>query len=271
MKILVVIVTYRPDLKLLVSNISTYNELVSEIIIWDNTPSGSLINFEGIKVYSMGKNMGLPYAYNFAYKYAKEKGFTHMMTMDQDSEWVGFDKYIQQIEKQSEVALYIVAQNTLVEIPIQEWDHGINSGCMIPIQILDATKGFSDIFFLDLVDEYFHYTVKELGYRIYLVGNCYISHTFGMPKRVSFIFFSILTLNYSPIRLYGIARNNLMLFKRFKVSLRHKLGRLISVFIKTPIKILLVEKNKSRKIVALFMGLIDGLGSRNSRLSHFLD
>lgn len=270
MKILVVIVTYWPDLKLLHSNIAAYKDFVSKIIIWDNTPKRCELHIEGIKIYSTGKNMGLPYAYNFAYKYAKGNGFTHMMTMDQDSVWVNFEQYIKQIEKQNEDAIYIVGSDSSLNKPIQERSFGINSGSIIPISILDATKGFSVDFFLDLVDEYFQYSARELGFRVYLVGNCYIKHTLGSPRKVTYFgFLSFISQNYSPMRLYGIARNNILMFKRFHIPVECKINRIMYVFIKTPLKILLAEGNKYQKMKALVMGGVDGILNRKSRISNF--
>lgn len=270
MKLLVVIVTYKPDLNLLYSNIAAYKNFVTEIIIWDNTPKGDRPHLEGIKIFSTGENMGLPYAYNFAYKYAKENGFTHIMTMDQDTIWIGFERYIEQIQKQNEDAIYIAGDDRNLKIPIQEKEFGINSGSIIPISVLDATNGFCTDFFLDLVDEYFQYSAREHGFKVYLIGNCYIKHTLGSPRKVTCLgLLSFISQNYPPMRLYGIARNNILMFKRFHIPIQCKLKRIIYVFIKTPLKILLVEKDKYQKLKAWVMGGVDGIFNRKSRISNF--
>lgn len=272
MKILAVVVIYNPDIDLLKQNLDAFRNSVAETILWDNTPGGSQIEIDGLKVYATGKNMGLPYAYNFAYRYAKEHGFTHLMTMDQDSVWVGFDRYIQQIEEKNEIAVYTVSPNQSRCSGVQEeMNHGINSGSVIPLLILDATKGFCDNFFIDVVDVYFQYQVKELGYKIYLVGNCYLKQRFGMPvKKKVFGVMSVSSSNYSPMRLYGITRNYILLFKRFHLAIQHRIYFVKLYFIKTPLKILLIENNKFLKLKALLLGVIDGVLNRKSRINLFI-
>ena len=271
MKILAVAVIYNPDIDLLKQNLDAFRNSVAETILWDNTPGGSGVEIDGLKVYATGKNMGLPYAYNFAYHYAKEHGFTHLMTMDQDSVWVGFDRYIQPIEEKVESAVYTVSTNQSRCSGIQEeFAFGMNSGNIIPIEILDATKGFNEIFFIDVVDAYFQYHAKELGYKVYLVGNCYLKQRFGMPtKKKIFGIVSVSSSNYSPMRLYGITRNYILLFKRFHIPLRTKRNLIKLYFIKTPLKIVLVENNKYLKLKALMLGVMDGTFGRESRINLF--
>ena len=270
MRLLVIVVTYNPDLDLLERNLEAYRDYVSEIIIWDNTPGGSHIHLSGIDVYSTRQNMGLPYAYNFAYKYAKEKGFTHIMTMDQDSIWVGFDRYLRQIEKRNEVAIYLVDTKVSHEDGIQEVNDGINSGSIIPIQILDATTGYDPGFFVDAVDEYLHYQAKDLGFKVYLVRNCYLKQRFASPVKTSLLGVKQFTVfNYSPMRLYGIVRNHIILWKKFHLPFKKRYHIVSHYIFRQAFNIVFGEKNKMLKIKALLFGLIDGLLSRKSRINMF--
>lgn len=270
MRILSVVVIYNPDLDLLVRNLEAYRNYVSEIIVWDNTPGGSHIHLNGIEIYSTGKNMGLPYAYNFAYKYAKEKGFTHIMTMDQDSIWVGFDNYLRQIQKRNEIAIYLVDTKETCRDAIREVDDGINSGSIIPIQVLDKTGGYNLDFFVDAVDEYLHYHAKKLGVKIYKVENCYLIQRFASPTRASLFGMREFTIfNYSPMRLYGIARNHIILWKDFSLPIKKKKYIVKHYFFRQTFNILFAEKDKYMKMKALFYGLIDGVLHRESRIYLF--
>ena len=272
MKILTVITIYNPDINLLKQNLDAFRNSVSETILWDNTPGGSRIKIDGLKVYSTGKNMGLPYAYNFAYHYAKEHGFTHLMTMDQDSVWVGFDRYIQQIKEKNEIAVYTVSTQFYPKNILQEVYDGINSGSIIPLQILDETGGFYEDFFVDAVDEYFHYAAREKGFKIYgIQGICYLRQKYGAPTKVSLCGLKSFTVsNYSPMRLYGITRNHIILWKTFKLPLQKRRYIVKYYFIRMFFNIIIGEKNKYLKIKALLMGIYDGLLHRKSRINLFM-
>lgn len=86
-----------------------------------------------------GGNLGLSHAYNEAWKYASENGYDYLMTMDQDSHWVGLDAYISQISSHESITkfntVYFASTSAGNDTPFTYiYSGGINSGAVIPIR-----------------------------------------------------------------------------------------------------------------------------------------
>lgn len=107
MKLLSVIVSYFPNFQDLIKGINSIINDVDQIIIWENTPLNEvnynknqlLEQYPKIVFLREKDNVGIGRALNQAAKYALENGFTHLLTMDQDSffeegELLTFKKFI---------------------------------------------------------------------------------------------------------------------------------------------------------------------------------
>lgn len=81
---------------LLRADIASFIGAVGRLLIWRNSP----LDEEGILAWDAGwaekiefcgtgENVGIPKALNYAWHRASAGGFTHLMTMDQDSQWGG--------------------------------------------------------------------------------------------------------------------------------------------------------------------------------------
>jgi rhamnosyltransferase len=108
MKLSAIIVTYFPDLYDLKKNIISCIDEVDKLIIWENSPGVKLSSQPFLKDYndkvvflSAGTNVGMARALNEGVKWAMSNGFTHILTMDQDSyfESGGLRRYKVLIEK----------------------------------------------------------------------------------------------------------------------------------------------------------------------------
>ena len=93
MKLLGIVILYYPD-DAVVKNIATYLAQLDELMLWDNTPAtdrrdldlDSLGDGRGkIILDGCGENLGIGSALNKAVAYARANGFTHLLTLDQDS------------------------------------------------------------------------------------------------------------------------------------------------------------------------------------------
>ena len=90
MKIAGTVVWYNPDSENS-KNIKTYIDYVEKLYIIDNSKkdnkklSEELNNKKIEYIYNNGKNLGISRALNLACEKAEEKGFSWMLTMDQDS------------------------------------------------------------------------------------------------------------------------------------------------------------------------------------------
>lgn len=72
------------------------------------------------------------------------------------------------------------------------------------------------------------------------------------------------------MRLYGVMRNYLILWHNYSLPVELKRKIVKDFFLTWTIKILLGEKNKIKKIKAIFTGVFDGLFQRKSRRVKFL-
>lgn len=92
MKLLAIVVLYYPDARVK-ENIMSYAGQVDRLIVWNNTPAGDgdrPLRFDEPterKIVRMGtgRNAGIGAALNEAVRYGQAGGYTHLLTMDQDS------------------------------------------------------------------------------------------------------------------------------------------------------------------------------------------
>ena len=106
MKLLAVVVLYHPDGDVL-ANIRTYLPGVDCLLLWDNTPRdcidrerlGALQALEKSVYMGKGENVGIGEALNVAVDYARQHGFTHLITFDQDSRFASddFGRYLEAV------------------------------------------------------------------------------------------------------------------------------------------------------------------------------
>lgn len=281
MKLLAIVVLYYPDENAFL-NIGKYINDVDHLMIWDNTPEiGSLSKIKTsvcalypprcskVHFVSTGKNEGLSYAYNRGIEYAKANGFTHMMTMDQDSEWVNFDKYKQFCEK-----LFFINDLSILGPQINDCSHDIsykishmviNSGAIIPIEVYNIIGKYCERFLIDCVDEEYCYRAKNNKIPVIKIfGTGYIIQQFGNTEFFCFRHHKMLSLNYNPIRIFGILRNCILLSRIYPQNKFLK-NYILSHYVKDfTISILFHENNKLNKILALYSGLIHGLLTKKS-------
>lgn len=122
MKLAAVVVLYHPD-ENLVRNINSYLPQVDTLVLWDNTPEGEksaplslsgVCHPERLEYMGCGRNVGIGAALNQAVAYARDNGFTHLLTLDQDSYFRegDFRRYLENIRAYGEDAEAIFSTNT---------------------------------------------------------------------------------------------------------------------------------------------------------------
>lgn len=161
MKLLAVVVLYYPD-ETVLANIRTYLSGVDCLLLWDNTPGDSidkerqrpLQTLEKSVYMSNGSNAGIGAALNGAVDYARQHGFTHLVTFDQDSSFASDDFlcYLEAVRnygrdvraifstnyfiKSQQAPLYPV-EDAVVEVP-----SAMTSGSLYPLSLFDELGGF---------------------------------------------------------------------------------------------------------------------------------
>lgn len=271
MRILAIIVTYYPEEELLRRCVSSFIDHVDHVMVWENTPSPDAATYrflpEGGKIEYAGEgfNVGISQALNHAWKRASADGCDFLLTMDQDSWWRGFDKFVSHIGSEG-CPDGLFGPTYRGEVPtttFQETEVLITSGMLVPVRVLDALGGYCEAFRIDAIDTELVCRAMDAGYGAYHVSDCRLVHRLGDKQSKTFLGRNYTTPGYSPDRLYGICRNHGMVFRKYPQfkSLRK---RFLKIWLwQNPIRILLGEKRKLHKLLAILRGFLDGCLSDN--------
>jgi rhamnosyltransferase len=271
LKILAVVIAYYPDVKSLRSNINKFLPHIDKLIIWDNTPILEEKNYQLFdllntdKVIRMGEgcNRGIAFALNKVYDWmlGSVEGYTHLLTMDQDSEWLNFGDYLKVISNTFGDAIFSPNVNKYSEADTEIFkvNYCITSGAIFPADVLKRIGRFNEEYSVDCVDYDFCFKAHNYDIPIFKVGTAHLNQIFGKP--LSSTFFGMETQEYSPKRLYFIVRNHLLLWRDYPKHVDGSFRIMIvrSYILGKFIKILLFEKRKVEKIYSLIMGFFSGV------------
>lgn len=273
MKFCAVVITYFPNVDETRDNILRYIDDVDHVIVWENTPLAerekyrvslpehqSKISYMGVE-----ENRGIAFPLNEAIKWAGENGYTHVMTMDQDSSWQNFQLFRQEIEKccDDKVAMFTPSIYNNVDNRQLELVPPITSGAVHPISVFDKIGYFCEEYFIDAIDHEFYYRIVLNSYRVKHIPAARLNHSLGYKQRRRFLMFSMVSNNYSAFRLYYMVRNNIWMYKRYRresVLPKGFVKQLVrEIIFKPSVKIVLVEDGKWKKLKAIFKGIRDGI------------
>ena len=132
----------------------------------------------------------------------------------------------------------------------------MTSGNILNLDIWKKIGGFKDWFFIDGIDIEYGLNLKKHNYKILRVNNLEIDHNLGNIEHKKFLNTNYIIGNHNHIRRYYIARNNHYIFDMYFDVAPHICWDIVGQrkFYK---EILLFEKNKIRKIIAMRRGLKD--------------
>ena len=276
MKLIGIVIVYFPDDKI-INNILSYLPFLDRLIIWENTPKNARknIRFEDdalqSKVLKWGEdsNVGIGIPLNKMVEYSIKEGYTHLLTMDQDSVFVenDFEKYVRFIESHPDDASNcILTPNHLVNDSLyyshdSEFEYAdvfITSGTIFPLSIFQKNGLFRHDFFIDVIDTEFAQRAKKNNINIIAIHSVILSHKLGYQVNKHRLLWKVVFPNeYSPIRTYYIIRNGLILFKEYPDP-QEKRKYLWYWFYKRSVFIVLYERNKMNKLKALLWGYYHG-------------
>ena len=112
MKIAAIVVVYHAEKRILFQNIEAFASSVDTIIIWRNSPDdlAYLEKWRSKMVFmGDGTNRYMAKPLNEAIDYCISKGYDYLLTMDQDSCWEDFNRFIELVNalpKDGLVAIY---------------------------------------------------------------------------------------------------------------------------------------------------------------------
>ena len=167
MRLLAVVVLYHPG-KDLAGNIDSYLSQVDKLLLWDNTPGDGqerlplpdISHPERLEYRGCGRNVGIGAALNDAVAYAREYGYTHLLTLDQDSFFLqgDFRRYITAIQEYGENKRIIFSVNYFIKSrqsslypvtdTVDEVSSAMTSGTVYPVGLFEELGVFMEELFV---------------------------------------------------------------------------------------------------------------------------
>ncbi|WP_298551937.1 hypothetical protein [uncultured Parabacteroides sp.] len=276
MKLLGIVFLYYPDNRI-IDNINTYLSYVDTLILWKNSSLDidlSLLVNKNWLILGNEQNWGIGKPLNYAVSYAFDNGYTHLLTMDQDSSFVegDFVKYLEYVTVCPIKQVGCFSPNMDFNMCRDEknvyrrLDVSITSGSIYPISVFSKVGLFKEEYFIDAIDTEFCFRLRSFNYDIVEVTTVYMKHLLG--NKTIFKIFSIQfsSINYSPMRTYYTIRNHYITNKQYP-----QYTNIISFYkfflFRRFLQILMLEPNKKSKIKAMCYGFLHGL---QGRLGKFL-
>jgi len=271
MKIIGIVSSYFSDIIEFERNINSYISGLDYLIIWENTPNEKSqvkqlvekFNSTKIEVRTTHKNEFLAYPFNTCIKWAEQNGFTHVITLDQDSYFNDgdFNLFLNQIEneKSEKIAIYTpsININKNDSNKIEKIKFAFTSGSVHPINIFKKVGYFREDFLIYAIDVEFSFRVRENEYTIIRYPNVILNHTMGYAKKNKL---GLLINNYSAISTYFIIRNTLIMWKDYPNEFsRFDKNSFVKYKIIYRLLKLVFESNRLLKIKAILVGTYHGL------------
>ena len=271
MKVLAIIVLYNPDIDRLNQNIKAVSSQVDEVVLVDNG-SGNIDEVKNnIKnsvtfIYN-DKNVGIARALNEGFEYAIKNEYDWVLTLDQDSVT---EKHLVEIYKKylhlpdiGMLTCNFVDRNSDIILEEEQQEEYytvsrcITSASFCSVEAYIKSGGFDDYMFIDYVDHDYSAKMYKNNYKIYRINYDGLLHEIGHTKVYHFFGLKAISTNHSDFRQYYMARNNIILAKKYPEY--YKMSNRIKSEIFKWIVILLFEKNKFKKLSRRFSGIKDGI------------
>lgn len=212
MRIVAITVTFNPDTALLAEVLRALNTQVQEVLVVDNGSRNAdqvleIATVSGARIITNKDNLGIAAAQNQGIKAAKDKGFSHVLLLDQDTilspgvvghlsnnlemlEKTGvkvaaigpayFERHSgQQTRAYRSSGPHISRIGLKAETAPVITNFIIASGSLIPVHVLDAVGGFKEQLFIDLVDVEWCFRARAAGYSAFLSPTAVVDHHLG--------------------------------------------------------------------------------------------
>lgn len=287
-RVCAVIVTFNPPGDTW-HNIAAVGRQVDRVVLVDNgSPEITLAALRSFAatancvLIENGENLGIAVALNVGLRWALHNRYDWVALFDQDST-VGdgmIDLMVESHSSSAESAHIAIVTPKHIERLSGDWmmpylaQDGspltvVTSGSLLPTEVIHECGLFEEPLFIDCVDDEFCLRARARGFTISLCEEAVLYHRLGEPTLHSlFGRRSIRTFNYSAERRYYMARNRVVMCRRYWS--RHFgwcVKQLISLG-KDAVKIALVETNRRRKLDLLARGVVDGVCGRLGAVVH---
>jgi rhamnosyltransferase len=296
-RIAAVVLTYHPDPAILGRAMASLWRQVDAVLIVDNgsgwNPDALLSALPAdakarIEFMWLGANVGVGAGHNRGIRWAKARGFSHVLLLDHDSipapdmvaqlvaggarlveegvRWAAVGpRYVDRHRGDTSgfVRLGLLKPIRLLCDPARtgqliETDLLISSGAMIPMSVLDTVGEMSEEFFIDQVDDEWIFRARARGFRAFGVCDAVMEHSLGLATfRVWLGRWRNVPL-HSPERHYYLFRNIILLMKLAHAPRRHTVNgivRLLWMGLLFPI----FAPRRGRRLYFMGLGIWHGL------------
>jgi rhamnosyltransferase len=278
-----VMVTYNPDASL-EQNVRALLPQVSKLIVVDNQSSSAahsliarIASACGAEIIWNDRNLGIAAGLNAGIERAVACGqHSWIATFDQDSlvppDFVDaiFEAY-SACPFREKVAMiganYKLAMRESTSEPIsvrnglgfREVRTLMTSGSFLKSSVFADCGRFDQSLFMDYVDHEFCLRLRRHGFKVIQASRAVLTHRLGSPTSHRILAKRFMVTNYSPTRRYSNARNRLIVYRRYLNSDRLWILQDIFEWFRETAKMVLVEQNRTEKLVSLIRGCWDGI------------
>lgn len=270
-----VVLAYNPEPEI-VENVRLIGLQTAAVYVVDNTPAGAtdpevvaaLTGIPGVRILALGENRGVAAGFNEGMRAALADGHDDVWIFDQDSTVTEgmLDRMLAaRAASRLPVGIAGPALRSHATGVVYRAETGtsarpvgmlISSGSLFSKETIERIGLHDEPLFIDYVDHDISLRARRYGLVNLKVYDALLDHRFGDSEVAHVLGRRVYLSNYSEMRQYHMARNRIIVLKRFGP------GRWFwddAVFTaKAWIKVLLREENRRGKIRAFLRGTRDG-------------
>lgn len=298
-RVCAVIVAYHPYIEELETLITYSRSQVSELLVIDNgfgeTPGlGEYLTDPSIPYIGLPENIGLAAAQNIGIAWAKERGFSHILFLDQDSipqrnmvkrlieALIDLEDSGTKVAAVGPLAVDSRTQRMLPFINFRKfyvkkiyclrervWQYAradflISSGMLVPLRIFDQVGMMDDRLFIDSVDMEWCFRIQHQGFSLYGICDARLLHRLGdrvitIGERKPFNIYQ-----HSPLRQYYMMRNRILLYRRYYVPMSWRIQDFFRMIIKICFLTCLTS-DRTNHLRMITKGLWDGVWMKTGK------
>jgi rhamnosyltransferase len=230
------------------------------------------------------RNEGIGHAYNQAVRWARDKGFQWILTLDHDSEATPgmIDELIRGFAALESAGIRNVGimATGLFDLNIQQYlyyeprEHGglplyqsevFSSGSLIWLGVFDVVGPFNEDLFIYFVDIEFCRRLDCAGYGVYMCPEAVLLHREGSKERHRFLWIDTCYEHYGKEARYYLSRNTIHFLKKLRPCL-HDFAQAATRLRRDHVNILLFDRDRLPVLWFSLRGLVDGIRGKVGRL-----
>jgi rhamnosyltransferase len=294
--VLGLVVTFEPS-DGLSANLRILLEQVPSVLVVDNGSGAEtrlMLKQEAerhpsVEVLCNESNLGVAAALNQGFQWALEHGWQQVVTFDQDSQpGPGMVRGLMEAyashpqreriavfapnvdDPHADIhALYLRRRGvfSFERVPcaggiLDDVAIVITSGSLHNLDAYQTLGGFREDFFIDYVDTEYCLRAQANGYKIAVTCNAILHHRLGDQQKKQIGSLTLRPTFHSPLRWYYINRNRIAMLGMYAFNAPYWAVYDVMVGSYAFLKMLMYEDQKLKKILAVAMGIFDGLFRR---------